>query len=175
MNCFGEKSDFAIEYELINGNEGYFDMWVGGKPLCRFIKNNQEIRYKWDLLPIVQWLEENMLNILEEKEFPLPVVATTAIEFYNLSGEFDMDDFDEFNKWFIKRQEWYFRHSWYVNRSGSFLADVLFHRFDNEKIEIVWDNFCLYPEVQFAYPKGIWYVDVAVFQAVVHEFISNFR
>lgn len=174
MNCFGKRDEFAIEYELINGTEGFFDVWVDNKPICRFIKDGQEIRYKWELLPIVQWLDDNMANILEEREFPLPVIATTAIDFYNLSGEFDMDDFDEFNKWFIERQEWYFRHSWYDSRTGSFLADVLFHRFDDEKIEIAWDNSLLYPEVQFIYPKGICYVDVTLYQTVVQAFVSEF-
>lgn len=174
MRCFGKRQEFAIEYELHNGYEGYFDLWVDNKSICCFFRNNEKIKYKWDLLSIVEWLKDNITNILEEREFPLPVVATTSLEFYNLSGEFDTDNIALFEEWFFERQKWYFRHSWYVSRAGSYLADVLFWRINEKKIEIAWDNSGLYPEVDFVHPKGTYYVDVDMFQKVVIDFVRDF-
>lgn len=173
MKCFGKKQELAIEYEIVD-EESYFEFWVDNKPLCRFCRDENEQQYKWELSHIIDWLVENEQYILEETEFPLQVNANSSLEFFDKSGEFDSDDIEEFDKWFEKRQDWYFRHSWYSNRAGSFLAEVMFRRV-GEKIEIQWDNTCLYEGIEFINPKGIYYVDVSIFQQVIHGFIEDYQ
>lgn len=174
MKSFGKREIFAIEYEMLDMENGYFEMWVHNTPICCYFKNSIMYQYKWNLSYIVEWLNKNILNILKENEFPLPVKADTSIDFYNKSGDFDSDDIDEFDKWFEKRQEWYFSHSWYANRAGSYLAEVLFRRVNNT-IEIEWDNTDLYDGVYFVNPKGLYYVDVEFFQQTVSDFIMDFN
>ena len=174
MKRFGERTIFAIEYTLHDKENGFFEMWVHGAPICCYLKNNVIQPCRCNLLSIGEWLSENISNLLNEKEFPLPVMANTSIDFYNRSGDFNSDDMDEFDKWYEKRQEWYFGHSWYSNRAGSYLAEVLFRRVGNE-MEIEWDNTGLYEEVNFVNPKGLYYVDIALFQKIVDEFVLDFN
>lgn len=183
MKYFGNKEVFAVAYELkespfnkSEGNEltwGVFQMWVNNKSVCTFSMDNQIRDYEWDLIFIVEWLCKNKNNILNEKQFPLPTEGNNAIELYNNSGDFDSDDDDEFDLWFEKRQDWYFRHSWYSDNGGSFLADVVFRRVKNT-IEIAWDNSDLYSEINFINPKGICYVPFELFQEVINNFIEDF-
>lgn len=173
MRCFGIKEFFAIEYEMLNMENGYFEMWVDSIPICCFIKDNTEQPYNWDLSFVVEWLSKNIPNVLKEIEFPLPIKATTAIEFYNKSGDYDFDDINEFNEWFDKRQDWYFGHSWYSNRAGSYLAEVFFRRV-GDMVEIEWDNTNLYDGVVFVNPKGLHYIKISLFEQVVSDFISDY-
>ncbi|MBU5316075.1 hypothetical protein KQI30_07305 [Clostridium bornimense] len=173
MKCFGIKNVFAIEYELYNSNNGSLEVWVDNKSVCNFLKDGEIYKYKWDLVYVIEWLCKNKDNIINEIGFPLQVKAETSIEFYNKSGEFDSDDADEFDEWFEKRQEWYFRHSWYSNRGGSYLPDILFRRV-NDKIEVEWDNSVLYDGINFINPKGIYYVDISLFQQVINGFVEDF-
>ncbi len=172
MKCFGNKQELAIEYEILD-EEGYFEFWVDNKPLCCFYKDGKKQQYKWQLSHIVDWLIENEQYILDEIEFPLNVNANSSIDFFDKSGEFDSDDIEEFHRWFEKRQDWYFRHSWYSNRAGSFLAEVFFRRLGN-KIEIEWDNTGVYDGVYFVNPTGLHYVDIDLFQRVMNDFILDF-
>ena len=173
MRCFGERDKLSIEYEVID-EEGYLEFWIDNKELCCFYKNGKKQRYKWDLLCVFEWLVDNKDYILNETQFPLPVNANSSIDFWNKSGEFDSDNFEEDYTWFKKRQDWYFRHSWYSNRSGSFLAEIFFRR-TGEKIEVEWDNTCLYDEIEFVNPKGIYYVNVEMFERIIDSFVKDYK
>ncbi|OPX42614.1 hypothetical protein CLHUN_34340 [Ruminiclostridium hungatei] len=183
MKYLGDKEVFAVAYELKESpfsecgrNEptwGVFKMWVDSKSVCTFSMNDKKREYEWDLIYIVEWLYKNKNNIFNETQFPLPIEGKNSIEFYKSSGDFDSDDDDEFNLWFEKRQDWYFRHSWYSDNGGSFLADVFFRRVKNT-IEIAWDNSDLYSELNFINPKGIFYVQFELFKEVINNFIEDF-
>ncbi|WP_371368282.1 hypothetical protein SRRS_19180 [Sporomusa rhizae] len=183
MEYFGSKEVFAVAYELKQSpfsesgkNEptwGVFQMWVDNKSVCTFSMDDKIREYEWDLICIVEWLCKNKNNIFNETQFPLPIEGNNSLEFYKNSGDFDSDDDDEFDLWFEKRQDWYFRHSWYSDNGGSFLADVIFRRVENT-IEIAWDNLDLYNEIKFTNPKGIYYVPFELFQEVINNFIENF-
>ncbi|AIK36538.1 hypothetical protein [Bacillus pseudomycoides] len=183
MKYFGDKETFAVAYELkespfdksgkIEPTWGIFQMWVNNKSVCTFSMSERVCEYEWDLFFIVEWLYKNKNNIFNETQFPLPIEGSNSIEFYKNSGDFDSDDDDEFDLWFEKRQDWYFRHSWYSHNGGSFLADVIFRRVENT-IEIAWDNSNLYSEIKFINPKGIYYVPFELFQGVINNFIEDF-
>lgn len=183
MTYFGNKETFAIAYELkespFNESEknkptwGEFQMWVHNNSVCTFSMNDEIREYEWDLCFIFEWLFKNKNHILEESSFPLPSEGDSAIELYNNSGDFDSDDDIEFDSWFEKRQDWYFNHSWYSNNGGSYLADVIFRRVDNN-IEIAWDNTELYNNIKYVNPKGVYYIPVELFQIVVDGFIESF-
>lgn len=176
MKCFGNKQKLAIEYEIIN-EVAHFEFWAGNKPLCSLYKNGKKQLYqlsKWELSQIVDWFVEKEQYILNEIEFPLHIDAKSSIEFLDKSGTFDSDNIEEFDKWYTIRQNWYFRHSWYYNRGGSCMANIMFRRVDKE-IEIEWNNTNLYEEVEFVNPKGIYYVDIIIFRQVVNEFVQDYK
>lgn len=183
MKYFGNKKIFAIAYELKESpfNEpgkyeptwGEFQMWVYNNSICTFSMNDKIREYEWDLRFIVDWFCKNKNYILEESPFPLPCEGNNAIELYNNSGDFDSDDDNEFDVWFEKRQDWHFNHSWYSDRGGSYLADVIFRRVNNT-IELAWDNTILYSNIKYVNPKGVYYIPVEMFQTVVDDFIKEF-
>lgn len=148
-------------------------MWVYNKSVCTFSVYNKICEYEWELSFIVAWFCQNKNNILNESQFPLPTEGNNAIELYNNSWDFDPDDDDEFDSWFEKRQDWYFKHSWYSNNGGSYLADVIFRRVD-DTIEIAWDNTELYSKVKFNNPKGVYYIPFELFQNTIDSFIETF-
>lgn len=174
MKSFGKKEIFAVEYEILDMENGYFEMWVHNTPICCYLKNNTMEQYRWNLSYIVEWLNKNIPNLLKENGFPLPIKANTSIDFYIKSGDYDSEDIDEFDRWFEKRQEWYFCHSWYSNRAGSYLAEVFFRRIGN-KIEIEWDNTKLYDKVHFMNPKGLYYIDIDLFKQIISDFVLDFN
>lgn len=174
MNCFGNRSLFAIEYENCDEEDSILDVWIENKPICRFYRNGILQKYKWNLTSIVEWFEQNIEYIVNEEKFPLPINANSSIEFYNKSSGFDSEDMEEFDKWYITRQDWCFRHSWFINRNGSFLPEVFFRRV-NGKIEIEWDNSCTYNGITYEFPKGIFYIDIQEFCHVINGFISYFK
>lgn len=183
MKCFGDKEVFAIAYELKESpfaecgktepSWGVFQMWVHNKSVCTYLRDNRIREYEWDLIFIVEWLYKNINNAINETQFPLPVEGNNSIEFYNNCGDFDSDDDDEFFSWFEKRQDWYFRHGWFSNNGGSYLADVIFRKVD-DTVEIAWDNSDLFSEIKFITPKGIYYVPIELFQSVINSFMENF-
>ena len=73
MKSFGKREIFAVEYEILGMEDGCFEMWVYNTPVCCSFKNNIVKQYRWDLSYIVEWLDDNISNILKEDEFPLPV------------------------------------------------------------------------------------------------------
>lgn len=173
MKQFGDKNIFAIEYKILEYNYGKFELWIYGKPVCCFLKNETVNIYEGNLLYIVEWFKLNISNILNECEYPLPIIATSSLDFLNKSGDFDSDDMSEFDKWYELRQDWYFRHSWYCSRDGSYLADIIFRKSD-DKIEIEWDNTNLYENVYFINSKGLYFIDIYLFKNVIDDFIRDF-
>ena len=172
MRLFGFKTQFALEYEKYDDEESYFEMWVKGVPVCCFILRGERWTYRWDLSFVVAWLNENLEYIIQEDSFPFDIPGDTSIELLKESGKFESDDEDEFFEWFSQWQDWYFRHSWYSNRGGSFLAEVLFRRV-GDQIEIEWDNTSTYEDVTFVNPKGLYYIDLDVFKQVVEQFLAD--
>lgn len=173
-NIYGSKSTFAIEYEKENNEECTFEMWVDGKPICCFTRNGEFQKYRWNLSSLVEWFEQNIEYIITEREFPLLIKADSSIDFYVKSSEFDTDDMEAFDRWFDIRQEWYFHHSWFINRDGSFLPDVFF-RVVGEKVEIEWDNTYTYEDIIFKFPKGLFYVDKQDFCNTLYRFLNSYK
>ena len=172
MKYFGDPEKFALAYQRIN-DECFLKVWVHKVEVCGYFKQDDTHVYRWNIGETVEWLRENLENILTESDFPLPIKADNSIEFYRESGNFESEDDDEFYQWYDKRQEWFFRHSWYVSRSGSYLPDIFFRRKDNQ-IEIQWDNEHLYDGVEFINPKGIFEIDPETFKNVITNFIEDY-
>ncbi len=185
MKIFGNKNTFAIQYEFINNpfNEnslsretwGRFALFISGKDVCHFSRNNVAGDFQWNLIYIVEWFSENLKYILNDKQFPLPVEGQHSLELINNCLLFDSDDDDEFDEWFDKKQDWEFKHSWFSSRAGSFLPDVFFRRV-NDEIEISWNNELTYSleGISITHPHGIEYIPLDLFESTIKNFIDDF-
>ena len=184
MKLFGCKGIFAIEYILTNSNFGekgilgeswgQLRLWVNGNDICEYERNEEKHLYEYNLIYIIEWFHENLKYILNNDPITLPVAGQNSLEIYKNSGEYDTEDDEEFNRWFEIRQEWYSRHNWFWNGSGSFLPDVFFRKvIDN--IEIAWDNKETHREsmIEFVNPYGICYIPQNEFQAVMCNFLTH--
>lgn len=186
LRTFGDKDIFAIQYEfevnpfyetsLTGETWGKFELTVRGMDVCRYKRVDSETTYQWNLIYIVEWFCENLKYILSEEPFPLPVEGQNSLELLDNSLLFESDNDDEFDAWFDKKQEWEYKHSWFSNRAGSFLPDVLFRRVNDNKIEIAWNNESIYSSegISFINPTGIEYVSLGIFESTIKNFIEDF-
>jgi len=185
LGIYGDKNIFAIQYEfeenpfhengLIDETWGSFKLFVHGKDLCQYERENIVMTFQWNLLYIVEWFSENLKYILSDKPFPLPVEGKNSLELIDNCLLFDSDNDDEFDAWFDKKQEWEFQHSWFSSRGGSFLPDVFFRRV-NGNIEVAWNNESTYSSegIIFIHSNGIEYISIEMFNHTVKCFIENF-
>lgn len=181
---FGDINVFSVKYEfttspfndlgLLADSWGKFELWVNGRELCGFSKNNQEQTYEWNLIYVVEWICENLPIIIQDEEFPLPVKGNTTFELLTNSLDFDSENDDEFDDWFSTKQDWEFKHSWFSSRGGSYLPQIYFRRNVNQ-IEISWNNESLYNSgISFPYLIGVEYVPMQVFESVLRNFVQDF-
>jgi len=185
LRTFGEKNNFAIQYELrvnpfnettlIGETWGTFALFVKGKDVCQYKRENRITKYQWNLINIVEWFSENLKYIFNDEMFPLPVEGQNSLELLDNCFSFESDSDEEFDKWFETKQEWEFKHSWFSNRAGSFLPDVFFRRL-NDEIEIAWNNESTYSSegISFIHPMGIEYVPIDIFESTIKNFIEDF-
>jgi len=182
MKTFGDKSLFAIEYEMDRTGEygpgvAVFMVYINSKSVCTFKRDDVVYEFYWDIKDIVEWFEINLGRIIEEEDgFPLPVKADTAVEFYHNSCDYNSDDEDDLFEWNYTMHDWVFRHTWLSSRAGWYLANLFFRRV-GDTIEISWDNTDLYRDVgiEFLNPTGVFYVGIDVLEHVVHDFVETFK
>ena len=107
MKKYGVKEIFCIEYEEFDDyeiGESILNVWINGLEICSYEQNGKIKYYHWNLRNIVEWLKNNMQNILFETEFPLPINATSSIEFFQKSGEFDSENEEKLYEWDTRRR-----------------------------------------------------------------------
>lgn len=174
MNLLGSKDVFAFEYSVLNIEEGILKLYAYGNSLCTYVKNNQIYEYRGNIKALAEWFDRNLHTIIKEDKFPLNVDGSTGIELYNNSSNVDLENEEALFRWYELRQDWYFKHSWYSERDGSYLADLIFRGFNNE-IEISWNNTHLYRNVNFLNPRGVVYINKNIFINIITLFINELK
>ena len=134
-NNFGNPNKFAMQYTFLPNphNEkgilgeswGMFKLMVEGNDICQYSIDNKTTNYNWNLLYIVEWLCENLYYLLGYDPFPLPVQGENALELIENADEYESDEDNDMYLWYQAKSSWLFKHSWFCNRGGSFLADVI--------------------------------------------------
>ncbi|WP_239634086.1 hypothetical protein [Paenibacillus sp. H1-7] len=139
------------------------------------MRERSVITYQWNLIYIVEWFSENLIYILGDDPFPLPVEGQHSLELLDNSFISELDNDSDFDEWFDIKQNWEFKHSWFLNRAGSFLPVVLFRRV-NDEIEIAWSNGSTYSShgVSFINPTGVKYISFRKFELIITNFIKDF-
>lgn len=172
MKLLGSKDVFALEYSVLNIEEGILKLYVYGNSLCTYVNNNQIYEYRGNIKTLAGWFDRNLNTIIEEDKFPLDVEGTTGIELYDNSSDVELENEEDLFRWYELRQNWYFKHSWYSERGGSYLADLIFRRF-NDEIEISWNNTHLYKGINFLNPSGAVYINKDIFIKTIKMFIDE--
>src|SRR5438045_1742643 len=66
---FGDENLAASEEDALSW--GSFEMWLGGRNLCRHLVGVEESRaVHWCLLPLMEWFTEHWDFILHEQRLP---------------------------------------------------------------------------------------------------------
>lgn len=180
MRIIGDKSVFAIEYELFNTEkdnvsiwhrlQGTMSMYVYEKNICEYLFNEKEFTYNGVLYYIVDWLCENLSNIVGYDPYPMPVEAENVLELISKANEFETNDELEEYLWYSSEQNWIFRHSWRAV-SETAIPSVFFRR-KGEFIEISWDNeYWKEHKVIFTSQIGSKLVRLDVFRTVIIDFL----
>ena len=129
MNSFfGNRDEFALEFY----DDGKFECWIRGNNICEYYYNNIKYCTYKPKCEIADWFKQNIDAICSETLFPLNVFGNSSVELYHSSGKYKSDNIDEFSNWYEIRQDWYFRHSWYISRNGECLPDVYFRRINDK-------------------------------------------
>jgi len=167
----GNPDIFAITYKFCDDTkETELSMYVEGKNLLEFVRNNQKYTTKWNLNDLAFWLRDYIDNMSNDP-YPIDVPGDyAAIKDIN-AREFDTADDEAFDAYYDKIDNWNQRHRWHPASAGAILADIYFDTI-NDIVQISWNNQDLEPEVEFTNLLG--YVDInkTTFYNVVNEFLQ---
>ncbi len=172
MFLFGDKKTFALGLEIIDGGYSVY-LYTSGNNILEYLYEGEKYTFTWHTLQyFMEWLQTNLKYILDEKDvcelFDEQRPAATQAELYQR----DKMSLKEVERFLDAWQPWYFRHSWFDYRDGTYLADICF-RTMNYKVEISWRNEKLFQDegVRYTHPKGVAYVDATFFRQTVEDFL----
>lgn len=171
-NFIGDISEFAIEYRFLEElSNTELLMYVKGKNILEFSRNNKVYTTRWNIDDIVLWLR-NFIDTLKDDPFPIDCEGEFAAMKDDIAREFDSDD-DTFDEYYQKLYEWCLKHKWHVASNGAILADIYFQK-TNDMMEISWDNRNLDEDVEFTYVVGGEYVSCNLFVDVIKTFLKEY-
>lgn len=171
MSLIGDKKSFAIE--VTKDEYAYqLSLYIEGRDILQFAIQGGVYLHRWsDFDDIVEWFEDNMMYILNEKPLSIMTLGSSTVERYEncYKSELEISEAEILC-------EWSFRHSWFSAREGAYLADVIFQDV-NGKIEISWDNTELFKDegVCYLFPKGKYEVDKVQFQRTIEKFCLAYK
>lgn len=187
MKLFGNKNNFAIEYEFLpdpdNGKAaleeeknswGNFSIWVKGMNLCQYSYKEKIIQYSsWYLYHLLLWLAKNASPILYEERPPVPTdkSCARAIFFDSAKRAFGLMSEEEDSAWYL----WGQRHSLRACSNGAIYPD-LFIRASGESVEFSWGNAHIPgspEELFFTAPYGTEKVNRHTTRAVLYAFLED--
>lgn len=182
-NSIGNPNKYAMQYTflpnpynekgLLGESWGTFKLIIEGNDICQYIIDNRTMDYNWNLIYIVEWLCENLHYLLGYDPFPLPVQGENTLELIKNADKFESDEDDDMYLWYEAKSSWLFKHSWFCNRGGSFLASVYFRRI-GDNIEISWNNdFYREKGVLFVHSMGTSIIAKTEFKGVVLNFLND--
>ena len=119
---------------------GSFQLWVGGRNLCRYAVGTEESRsVYWHLLPFMEWLVEHWDYLFHEQRSPIRNAAQFAWQsLAETNSPFALEhggewDFDAA----ARNAEWSGRHCITTCREGGLFPEVIIRRFWSE-VEVSW-------------------------------------
>ena len=183
MKVIGNKKEFSIEYELFPSEgedeilwdqlHGILAVYVKNKNICRYSYNGEECDFEGVLFYIVEWLCENLSNILGYDPYPLPVEGNNLLELIDSANTFDTDDEIEEHLWFSSEWKWKYRHSWSAVATSA-IPNAFFRR-SGDMIEISWDNDPSGEEGDpvFMFMTGTESVELELFRTTVLDFLID--
>ena len=121
---------------------GSFQLWVGGRNLCRYAVGTEESQsVYWHLLPLVEWLVENWDYLFHEQRPPIRNAAEFA--WHSLAETNSPLALRHGLAWNFaaasKNAQWSARHSITTCREGGLFPEVVFRRFWCD-VEVSWGD-----------------------------------
>lgn len=175
LNIFGNKKEFAIEYEILDLNVsrdvfGYINLWLNDSNICQYTGSEVE---EWNIYYIIEWFCDKLEYILGYDAFPLPVTGNTSLELLRKADEYENDNQLKSDLWYFAKSRWIFNHSWFTARDGAILPCVYFRRV-KDCIEISWDNkFWQEYNIRFSSVEGFYLVNFSTFTSILSNFLNE--
>lgn len=181
---FGERGTFALAVALSDdphpsGRQerdlayGTLEVWVCGRCLTRNVSGDSvSDGVSWSLLPVLQWLLEVGLRLVNEDPFPRlskGVDVPDAVAWYDATLSPPMLDDDAEERWFLLRSEWRRHHALRRAAEDVALPNIVFRRM-GDATEVSWDNEAWSPprqDLDFVERRGRELVSAHGFAAVV--------
>lgn len=200
-HLFGTKENFGIEVtndiDIIVNTEvieklayyecmsGQIKFWVKGKNLFSYdISDDNDATYWHEFNPFVECLTEDLAEHIKYEPFPLKTKSKIACEMAIETSIIGIDEnyLEKFCELTDKEIEiegikagWF--RTRYLDPQDSFMPKIYFQRV-NDKIEISWNIRVPFKaswgEFWPMYRKGVEYVGVDVYKAVILEFCQSY-
>lgn len=172
-HMIGDKNIFAIGYSFYNNShDTEIAMYVDGKNILAFERDDVYRTTKWNLDELALWLR-NFLDNLTEDPYPVECEGEFAAQKDSKAREFDSDDENIFDEYYDKLYAWDIRHRWHSASSGAVLADVFF-QLVGDNVEVSWDNRYSEGTVTFQSEMGGFRVPRNQFVSIVDSFLQAY-
>ena len=169
----GNPAIFAVTYAFYDDSrETELSMFVNNRNILAFKREDQIYTTRWNLDELVFWLRD-FLNHMTEDPYPVDVPGDYAAEKDNNAREFDSDDDEEFDAYYVKLEEWNSRHRWHTASSGAILSDVYF-QLVGDYVEISWNNEDVEDDVDFIQKLGGAKVEKKTFISVITSLLKEY-
>lgn len=191
---FGETKQFAVRIALVDdpappagidpalqATWGTIEIWAGEVCLTR---NDQRrsvrAHVEWYLLPILRWLDEQGVALLNEEPFPAPVGsddipdAATWLRASLDGPPFTPTESDD-DRWYEERHDYWERHALPAADLGAALPNIVVRRL-GALAEVSWDHETVKPprrDLRFVEPRGAAVVDVHVVATALRDCVRE--
>ena len=169
----GDKNIFAIEYAFLDDSqETEIAMYVYGKNILAFERNEETLTTRWNLDELAEWFRQ-FLNTMAEDPFPVDCEGQYAAQKDDTARSFDSDNDKLFDAYYDKLYDWNLRHRWHPASSGAILADVYF-QLVGDHVEISWNNNDSEESIRFLNLNGGAAINRDLFCSVVCSFLEEY-
>lgn len=189
QQLFGDTDVFALRIGLrgdpappvgaskaLCASWGDVEVWVKGMCLTQHAYEGVTGNgVTWYLLPLLSWLSENALELLNREPFPYPLSRTTgtAVDWLDRASEGRPARASSWNDddWFDERYAFWGTHTLRAGMPGAAVPNIVFHRVGDD-IEVSWDNDIAPPSrrgLQYTHSRGAHLVSGAFFEATLRQ------
>ena len=171
-SLIGNEDVFAIGYSFFDEfHTTELSMFINGKNILGFT-NDMHRTTRWNLDELAEYLRE-FLDTMADDPFPVDAEGHYAAEKDAAAREFDSDDYEVFDQYYDRLDEWGWRHTWHHASAGAILEDVYFQQV-GDTVEISWNNEDCEDDIVFDCKLGGASVPKDIFIQVVNDFLQAY-
>src|SRR5437868_1184466 len=188
---FGERATFAMSIALgpdphpsgdqeLDATWGALELWAEARCLTRNVSESDGVNdaIRWNLLPILQWILEVGLRLVNEDPFPRfsrGIDVPDGCAWFDATLSPPVLTSEQEQRWFLRRSEWRHHHALRTAALDVSLPNVVFRRI-GDSMEVSWDNERWpppHPGLSFVEPRGRVLVEAKAVATVLKETVCE--